>query len=480
VSDALLRLVDKSMVEHLGEPDSAVGHYRLLESIRAFAAARLDLEEKDGAVAALAERHALHYLAVAREAESGLRTSEQQRLLFALDTGAENFHAALGYWMRSEGGQRRARALACHLAPYWKLRGRYSFGRELLERLIEGVAPEVAAPDFDGRELARARTHAGQLAEAMGDLSAAMAHYEEGLRLAERSGDDALRSALLCNAGTVVRSRGDYARARDLYTESLALARTLGLERTIAGDLGNLANVETDVGDYEAARALALESLELLERLGDRQGVAVQLNNLGNLARMVGDDRAAREWHERSLALRQSLDDRRGAALSLRNLGELARLEGRPEASRALLEESLAAYRDLGDRIGEAHARHELGLTTCESGELEEAREHLIAALSALWERGLRADVAEVLAGLAHLALVRGDAELCARRLGAVETLRRVPEARPNLERAAWIGAARAALGDGAFERALATGRAGTEEDAVASAFLAERTGPIA
>ena len=67
VLDLLTLLVDKSLVDV--DDSGPVARYRLLETVRAYGAARL---ERSGEQAEVRDRHRDHYLAVAEEAEAHL------------------------------------------------------------------------------------------------------------------------------------------------------------------------------------------------------------------------------------------------------------------------------------------------------------------------------------------------------------------------------------------------------------------------
>ncbi|MGK5643596.1 hypothetical protein ACSNOK_36090, partial [Streptomyces sp. URMC 126] len=66
--------------------------YRLLESVTAYAAERLD-EMED--LTAVRDRHLRYYLALAERAEPGLRGADQRTWLARLDAEAGNLRAAL-------------------------------------------------------------------------------------------------------------------------------------------------------------------------------------------------------------------------------------------------------------------------------------------------------------------------------------------------------------------------------------------------
>ena len=106
-----------------------------------------------------------------------------------------------------------------------------------------------------------------------------------------------------------------------------------------------------------------------------------------------------------------------------------------------------------------------------ERGDLVRAQALLEEAMGIELALGLRSPNYMVIDAMAVVAAARGDAGRCARLRGAADSLmaERHHYRRANLEweYAPYIAAARAALGDEAFEAAYSEGRAMTPEQAV-------------
>jgi predicted ATPase/class 3 adenylate cyclase len=105
-------------------------------------------------------------------------------------------------------------------------------------------------------------------------------------------------------------------------------------------------------GDYAAARALFEESLATWRELNNTRGIAHALYGLGNVACRQGDGAAAGALFEESLRLRCELGDRQGIALALCGLANAARARGDRVAARRFLRESLTIRWSLNDRGG--------------------------------------------------------------------------------------------------------------------------------
>jgi predicted ATPase len=121
VADLLGSLVDKSLV--VAEPAGGILRYRLLETIRLFAAERL-AEAGEEEVAAVASAHCAHFLAVAETAAAYLTGPEQGEWLARLDADQANLHRAAGYAASLSDGTALLLRLGAALDRYWWARSR--------------------------------------------------------------------------------------------------------------------------------------------------------------------------------------------------------------------------------------------------------------------------------------------------------------------------------------------------------------------
>jgi predicted ATPase/DNA-binding SARP family transcriptional activator len=166
--DHLAGLVERSLVEVVD--GSGVTRYRMLEMIREFALERL---AESGEKAAVRERHAAAYLAIAEDAreqaEAGAGGDWRKRV--APEEG--NLRAALD-WSEEQHQIERALRLATLLSCVLTARGRQEEAQERLSRLLARVDASV-----DRTVHARALTEATEVARARGDARAARAFGRE-------------------------------------------------------------------------------------------------------------------------------------------------------------------------------------------------------------------------------------------------------------------------------------------------------------
>jgi non-specific serine/threonine protein kinase len=379
--EGVASLVDKSLVTPTEAPAAASeARYRLLETIREYALERL---AEAGEAAALRERHAGYYLALAERGAPAPWEQPAAAWLDRLEREHDNLRAALRWATErgrpgtapgdqasvgppaglptAPGGEAAALGLrlGAVLWRFWLARAHAREGRAWLDALLgapeaTGSPPGGAAPAVR----AAALTGAGTLAWYWGDYAAAGVHHAAALALWRAAGDRLGAAVALLGLGHAARAQGDLAAAGAHYTEALASARAAGDDLGAATARRLLGYVADLRGDGGAARAHYEASLAPLRAVGDRLGVAASLAGLGEAARARGDLPAARALHAESLALRRAEGDRRGVALSVVRLAGVAAAEGQPQRAARLLGAAEAYFDAVGlvldsiDRVG--------------------------------------------------------------------------------------------------------------------------------
>lgn len=320
----LARLHQHSLVAASPSPDGTEVRFSLLESLREFAEAQLNEDER----AALAAEHIAHFLNRAEQARRLHGTPEAARGIDLLERERGNLYAALDRLKAQIGVGETALCLAASLHWLWVMRGPLDEGQRY-------VAEVLARPDAQAATRARA--------DALNTLG--------GLAIFQR----------------------DMEEARARYTESLRLCRELGYTEGLVAALGNLATTLMDAGDRDTARPLFEEALALARETGNQGREAVILYNLGNLAHWRRDLTGAACHHTASLAIRRERGDLRGVAVSLQALALLAMEQGDYEAAIERMREGMRLSREMGDRshldttlenfarAEEGHGRYERG-----------------------------------------------------------------------------------------------------------------------
>ncbi|MBV9408568.1 MAG: diguanylate cyclase [Candidatus Eremiobacteraeota bacterium] len=332
VLEPLAALVRKSLV--VEELAGGEGRYRLLDSTREYARAKLAAA---GESATIARRHAEYLLRLAREAAACVRTAPPREWVATYRLDLDNFRAALEWALGERADVTLGAQLAAALVPFfddispsesarWVRRGLDALGDDadpaIEAPLRVGIANNLrAAPATQLRVWAE---RAVALYRALGDRAGLC----EALRLiaqligwyfrAERAHADALALESIALARTLgdpvllalcLRTRGltidiaDFPAKRAVLEESLALARTHANARVVAGILTWLSELEFSAGERERALALGRDALQAAEEAGSTNTTVNAASNLALYCAAAGDTDATRRSAGYALAL---------------------------------------------------------------------------------------------------------------------------------------------------------------------------------
>jgi tetratricopeptide (TPR) repeat protein len=232
----------------------------MLETIREFALEQLR-DEPDAE--AILERHALHYLDFAGEAEPHLTAEDQGEWLDRCDAEQANLRAALR-WAIDHDRADRAQAAAGALWRFWQQRGHLSEGRRWFDEVLSmpsGQEPTV--------ERSAALIGCGGIAWWRQDRDTAGTCYGEAVEIERSLGDPDRLAEALYNLSFVVAGE-DIGEATRMLGQSLELFREAGDERGAAQALTMLVIGDAQAGRWEKVVASLEESVAIWRRLGDR------------------------------------------------------------------------------------------------------------------------------------------------------------------------------------------------------------------
>jgi predicted ATPase/class 3 adenylate cyclase len=431
VLDGVSVLVDENLLRQ----EEAVGgepRFVMLETIHEFAREKL---QESGQTEDIRRRHARYFLSLAEEAEPRLMRAKQAEWLKRLELELDNLRAALS-WAQEQDKAELGLRLGAALWRFWIMSARYGEGRRWLEAAL---AAENAGPLLFR---AKANLVAGYLAAGQGVYMRSQRHLEEALALYRSAGSAEGVAMTLATLGRLESYRGDLERAKELDKESFDRYRKLGDPWQFSG----------------ALRALAADLfVRLLRGLGLEEGYE-------------GDVTRGMALQEEALALSRKWGDSAGIALSLYGLGRLAVDQDDPERAVKQLEESLVLAREVYAGIV-PHILVSLGDAALIQGDNERALRVYKEALAICQETGQEPTDTGVLEGMASLAAALEDDARAARLWGAVESALQVIGATWTPDDLGqdepYLDAARARLGEAAWEAALAEGRNMTLEVAI-------------
>ncbi|MET8850372.1 LuxR C-terminal-related transcriptional regulator [Amycolatopsis sp. NPDC004625] len=426
VLPALGRLVDKSLV--LAED----GRYRLLETLREYAAARL---AEAGETAAARDRHLDHFLALAEAAEPELdRDKDAWRA--RVEPERDNLRAALEWGLAREDPD-RGRRLAAAVAWLWNLHGRGHEGLAYLKRAVAlrpddrtvlqarlltgmGLVADTTAP-FDveaarqGLDLATELGEAGLRARCLSltalghlytDLDAAWDSTFDAEKVAEDAGDGFARDSALTLRGIVQFARDRHDEAEPLLAEAaegLLRRGDRGLASTV---LSVRSGIALAAADLPRARELAEHAVDVAAPLGDFHRVNTTLCRLALVHCAAGDVDAGFRVMEPFRRLVETAGDVFVPGMA-RVLGELHRRRGEFEAALCWFEREAVAGTYMA-----AQGLAERGALLRTLGRTEEAAEVLATAVDLTRRWSLPSPLADALDQQGYLAEPEQAAEL--------------------------------------------------------------------
>ena len=500
VIDLVASLVDKSLVV-AQEDEAGEVRYRLLQTVRAYAAEKL---AEYGELDAVRAAHTRVFLALAEHADPYLRGADQLHWITRLTLERDNLNAAIRHAVATDDVALSLRFFQAS-TWFWMMRSRESEAMQwaieisaLLERTGSG-APDgldeayTMCTGFNVMN-AVAREHVGEvdvIGEALLEIappaSARVRHPLLALVrpiaviLVSRTGgeDDAHAAfdALAEHPDPWVRAAShaysalldlQYARPREAeaamrvsYARMSELGDRLGLMFVlILLTEHSLASGRFDEAVRQAEEAYGYAT----EGLGGDSG-SMMLVKLGQARALAGEVEAGRRLMEQGAKSAERFGEFSEAAAGRSELAALAlRLGDRAEARRQLAEaieliESRAEHKEAGLAFSAVLSRQ--GYLAALEGEFEAAREHYRRAVDLVRGSPLLSFMAgldEVVRGLAALAGLEGDHTRAAELLGSAYSVVGMDN-KASYSDGATRAAALAALGEEAFEKCFTRGR---------------------
>jgi predicted ATPase/DNA-binding CsgD family transcriptional regulator len=372
-------LVDKSLLvvepEVLGQ-----ARYRMLDSIRAYAAQRL---ADAGEAASVQLRLRDYALIVCEHAEAvgmavipaGWPAAVDVFRRYDVDSG--NVRQVLGR-CQATGDVQTGLRLCTAVRPCWIVRGHFAEGEEWFARFLAldqtGLPPGV------------------------------------------------LGAALVGRAQLIMPNRP--AAARDWAGQGLALCRSAGQLIWTATAYNVLAEAALHAGQLDEAARCAADALATARTAGNGWNEGYALGTQATLAAAHGKLREAGQLGEAALAVMRGIDQQWGVARTLLGLGALARLRRDPAGAIECYREALPILREIDSRPDIARALAGIGRVALDQGDLGVAREHLAESLRLSWLTGARIGVARGLEAVATLTARDGDPGLAVQLTAAAAALR--------------------------------------------------------
>lgn len=475
--DLLTALTEKSLLVSYG---AGAPRYRMLNTIREYAAQRLVEAGQDEAAR---RAHLAYVTELAETADPHLRRAEQLEWLATLEAEHDNISAALRGAI-AQGWAQEAMRLVGAAGWYWYLSGHRAEGTEL----------GIAAASLPGEVTDEARAMAYTIvmlfvtSGAGGDQYQAQDWIQQAHRYAQRSGHRHPTLGFLGPLERMLREPTNFLPAfepliadEDPWVRAQARLTRSRFRLVLGSDETDVdTDIETALGEFRA--------------LGDRWGISSALVFLADRLAMRGEFARAVEHYEQAVValtevgatedvvgvrVRQAqqywlLGDERASAAAMAQAQRCADGIAWPDT----LAELTFAQAQLARWRGESDQAHE-HLTTIRTRfgdagggiyimardlhgylaeDLDQARAHRAEALQAAVQLGHRPMLAQVLIGIADLALRQGHPEQAVRLLAASDGVRGTPDrAQPDAVRI--LADTRNHLGETVFAEAVRDGQ---------------------
>ena len=436
VLDLLSQLVDKSLVAF--DDEGAAGRYRLLETIRQFAAERL---ADAGEAPIRRRRHFDHFLLLTQQAEIELQGHEVMQWLEVIDLEQDNIRAAQD-WSRTEDNADGGLRLTAGMWLYWILRGHLSEGMARLDEVVakEGSEPRLRARALVakaeiaamGTDIAAARelgSEAVALVEPLGDLHTiawalciaswgyifaepenAEAHCEQAIAAARQVDDHWILANALMAYGAFMIMGGEPRRGIALLEEALSLAREHGDQMNLTESLVWLGFGKLVIGEFALAETLAQEGVSNAGLIGLPFYLGVTKALLGASLTLRGSYAEAETMLDEAVGLAREIGNILVLATALVFRLRLAVAAG-AEPDEADTDDAVSLSEVLEFHVMVSNARQARGAAALKQGLLETARTEFGEALTHARRCNSNWLVSQSLNGLAKLARAEGELE---------------------------------------------------------------------
>jgi predicted ATPase/DNA-binding NarL/FixJ family response regulator len=343
----LASLADKSLVV-ADTKAHAQARYRMLDTIREYAASRLDEAGETALMRrrlrdySLREVEYLHRVGMALIPAPWSATVETFR---RFDVEAGNLQQVLSHCL-AEGDAETGLRICAAARPVWIVRGSFAEGIEWLDAFLglgtPGVPAAVRGPALVGW---------AQLA-LVSDRVSVEARAAEGLEICRAAGEEFWVSTALNLLAEASLHAGQADEAAARAGQALAAASNAADRWNEGYALGTMAAAAGQRGDLREARRLAQAALAVMRDIDQQWGVARMLLGLADLARLTGDPSTAQQQYAEALAILREVSARPEIARCLAGLGRIAMDQGEITLARQYLTESIGLSRSTGNRIG--------------------------------------------------------------------------------------------------------------------------------
>jgi len=361
----------------------------------------------------LARTQLEHALALAEEAQLSSVVADSRlslgRVFLSQGDYAQaraHFTQALEFYGQTRDLRGQAEALE-NLGSASRIQGDYGEARTHFEQALR-ISSQIGDRQGESRALHRL----GSVAINQGEHATAQSYLERALRIAGEIGDRQPQSNLLAALGALANRRCEYGTARAHLEHALEIGREIGDLRGEEIVLTNLGIVLYCLGDYEQATAYTEQAQQIALEIGDRRYQGWALHTLGRIAAQQGDYARARSCYEQAHQISHELGDQQLEGIVLSSLSLLAHQLGDDCAALEHAQQALRILEAIGEAVDTGYALTGLGHALAGLGRLDESADAYRQAVEVRRGLGQHSLATEPQAGLARIALARGEVAL--------------------------------------------------------------------
>lgn len=333
--DLMACLVDKSLVVPVPQETAEEPRFRLLETVRQFAAMKLGA---GGETEAVRERHRSFLIAAA---DGRLAEHSDGPWLRWVHGEIDNFRAALE-WSAARGDEQAVRALAVPLWFYWLLTG-----------AVESVVwlERAAAAPLDGAVALAVHARIGLasvLRNVGGDADRAEPLLREAIDLGLEAGDDESAGTAMLILALHVGVQGRLAEAESLVAAMVKAFARRERAAWLAWPMSFRAWALLAAGQLGPARAILADCFELVADQPQHYLVPQLLGTRTLLEATAGDVEASQATADEAIAAARNFPGSQVLVMALVRAAEAAVVVSQTARAHRLLDELVTVLRDLG------------------------------------------------------------------------------------------------------------------------------------
>jgi predicted ATPase len=316
------------------------GRYRLLESLRVYAAEAL---AADPSTAEVRQRHLDHLLELMTTADEQIRTDAQEEWLTRVRESLPDLRSALR-WSLGGAAPDRGALLAATSAWYWTLEGMLEEARQWLD-----AAEAAAVPQDEVR--AALSLAVGRIAAPLGEVSRARAACAASVEISRRTGDERMLGAALVTLGIAQWALGDLTAAAASHDEAVDRLTAVGDRWNRTAALVLRARTAIDAAEAQVDDRIAT-ALASARQCGDKHLIGLAVIQQARRAVLLGDARAGYEAAEHCLTGWRQVGYLEGEIGALNLMARASLASGQPERAEELLRQSLRTAAEIRHRGG--------------------------------------------------------------------------------------------------------------------------------